>query len=157
MGYETRTLVTHPTWFLNPTIQKFCDPFYMVVIPHSFKIQLSLIQLFTPQFQNFTNYPHGIFQNSNPNQIFFMEIGRNYLSIIVFIVNNFIVLVPYNVVVCFACLMAMNLMSIKTLPMCLQTPLMCLQPPLFVALKEILYQPCFVLIRLFAKDDMFSK
>ena len=86
-----------------------------------------------------------------------MEIGRNYLSIIVFIVNNFIVLVPYNVVVCFACLMTMNLMSIKTLPMCLQTPPMCLQPPLFVVLKEILYQTCFVLIRLFAKDDMFSK
>ena len=55
-----------------------------------------------------------------------------------------------NVIIWFVFLMAMNRMSIKTPPMCLQ-------PPLFVALKEMLYQPCFVLIRLFAKDNMFSK
>ena len=96
----TRNLSAHPAQLLNPTISKFCHSSYMVIITlHNSKILLSLHCFLTPQFQTFTNLITGIFGVRNLTffffLIFFFEIGRNYLSIIVNTIINITMLQCY--------------------------------------------------------------
>ena len=97
----TRNLSAHPAQLLNPAISKFCHSSYMVIITlHNSKILLSLHCFLTPQFQTFTNLITGIFGVRNLTYfifflIFFFEIGRNYLSIIVNTIINITMLQCY--------------------------------------------------------------
>ena len=89
---------THPAWLSNPTISKFCHPSYMVIIPHNFKILLSLLWL--SHFQNFKILlllQMEFFWIGNPTYIC-LEKGINYVSIIITIVSNIAVLVSHSVI-----------------------------------------------------------
>ena len=137
----------------------------MVIIFHSFKTLLSLLGFLSPQFQNFTklSHHHGIFSDwlPNPTYLFFIyfliylfifEICRNYMSIIITIVSNITVSVSRNIIF-FGFFMPMSHGVNKKTPSSVSPHL----PGLFVVLQEILYQPSFAVIKLFAKDNAFSK
>ena len=81
---------------LNPTISKFCHFFYMVIALYSLNILLSLLLLSYLTISIF-------YQPNNWNSFllviplnFYLEIGRNYVSIIITIISNIIVLVSDN-------------------------------------------------------------
>ena len=90
----TRNLCAHPAQLLNPTISKFCHFSYMVITLHNSKILLFLHCFLTQQIQTFTNLLIGIFRLVIPLN-FFLELGRNYVSIIVTIISNITVLQHY--------------------------------------------------------------
>ena len=50
----------------------------------------------TPQYQTVTNPLHGISWIDYPTE-FFLEIGRNYVSVIITILDNTTVLVSHNI------------------------------------------------------------
>ena len=90
---------------------------------------------------------------------FFLEILRNYMSIIITIVSNIILSVSHNIIF-------LKFFMPMTHGVNKKTPLSAfsyLPPPtrflpgLFVVLQEILYQLSFAMIRLFTKDHAFSK
>ena len=66
----------------------------MVITLHNSKILLFLHCFLTQQIQTFTNLLIGIFRLVIPLN-FFLEIGRNYVSIIVTIISNITVLQHY--------------------------------------------------------------
>ena len=74
------------------------------------------------------------------------------MSIITTIFSNITVLVSHNIIF-FRFFMAMSHHGVnKKTPSSVSSHL----PSLFVDLEEILYQPSFAVIRLFAKDNAFS-
>ena len=80
---------------IEPHNFKICYSSYMVIITlYNSKILLSLHCFLTPQFQTFTNLLIGIFESSNSTQ-FFLEVERNYASIIVTIISNITALQCY--------------------------------------------------------------
>ena len=89
---------------------------------------------------------------------YFFEIGRNYMSIIITIVSNTNVLVSHNII-CFGFFMSMSHAVNKKTPLSVFSYL---PPParfslgLRFVLQEILYQPFFVVIRFFTKDNVFA-
>ena len=90
---ETYVLILHSYW--TPQFQNFCHSSYMFMITlYNSKILLSLHCFLTPQFQTFTNLLIGIFESSNSTQ-FFLEVERNYASIIVTIISNITALQCY--------------------------------------------------------------
>ena len=144
----------------------------MVIISHSFKTLLSLLGFLTPQIHNFSilspwnffglvPYPTYLFT------FYFLELCRNYMSIIITIIGNNTVLVSHNLIL-FGFFMSMS-HGVKKKRLLQVPPSRPLPPPppppsptsvlpgLFVVSQEILYQPSFAVIRLFAKDISFSK
>ena len=102
------------TWFFKMFFNKGlikCEKFVSCLTQHSKKYwkwpetyKLILHCYWTPQFQNFTNLPIGIFGVSNPLLFFFcflllfcfvLRFLRNYVSIIVNIISNNTVLMCY--------------------------------------------------------------
>ena len=76
---------------------------------------------------------------------FFLEIGRNYVSIIITIISNITVLVSHNVI-CFRYFIPMSHGVSKNAPPILSPiPPTRFSPELFVILQKILYQPFFAL------------
>ena len=137
----------------------------MVIISHSFKTLLSLLGFLTPQIDNFSilspwnffglvPYPTYLFT------FYFLELCRNYMSIIITIIGNNTVLVSHNLIL-FWFFMSMS-HGVKKKRLLQVSPSSSIPPTsvlpgLFVVLQEILYQPSFAVIRLFAKDISFSK
>ena len=71
----------------------------MVITLHNLIILKSLAFSITPQFQNLTNPPHGIFGLEILLKLF-LDIDRNYVSVIITIISNIIALVS-RIVICF--------------------------------------------------------
>ena len=127
----------------------------MLVIPHSYH----WYRILTPQFQNFTNSPHGNFLICNPSY-FFLVIGRNNVSISITIVSNITVLVSHIVIIWFGYVKPMihgvNKNSSQLPPTTTSLPSAGFSPGMFVVLQEKLYQPCFGVIRLFSEDNALT-
>ena len=87
------------SWLSNSVISKFCHFSYMFVIFHNFKALLSLLWLSHPTI--LPTFHHGIFSDWKSLLIIiiiiFLEIGWNYMSIIITVVSNITVLVSTNV------------------------------------------------------------
>ena len=137
----------------------------MVIISHDFKALPSLIWLSHSTTQNFINFSSfNFFGLGIPLFIFllFLETGKNYImSIIITIVRNITVLRSQNIIF-FRFFMPMSHgVFKKTLPSASPPPTSLspsrFSPGLFVALQEMLDQPSTAVIRLFAKDNAFSK
>ena len=137
----------------------------MVIISHSFKTLLSLLGFLTPQFQNFTNLSPWNFFRLVPNPTYFyfylliyLEICRNYTSVIITIVSNITVLVSHDIIF-FGFIMPMshgvNKKTSSSVSPYLHLPYQVFTK--FVVLQEMHYQISFAVIRLFAKDNAFSK
>ena len=84
--------------------------------------------------------------------LFIFEICRNYMSIIITIVSNITVSVSRNSIF-FGFFMPMSHGANKKTRSSVSLHL----PGLFVVLQELLYQSSFAVIRLFVKDNAFSK
>ena len=85
-------LILHSYW-----TPQFCNSSYMVIILYNLKILLSLLLLSQPTIQKFFQPANWIFVGLVIPLIFyylfFLEIGRNYASIIITIISNTTVLV----------------------------------------------------------------
>ena len=115
----------------------------MAFSPHNFKILATLHM-----------YLFGLVIPLN----LFLEIDRNYESIIITVISNITVLVSQNVF-CLGYSMPMSYgVNEKTLPIVSLPPFVLsrFSPSLFVVLQGILYQPFFVLIRLLPKIIHFQ-
>ena len=103
----TRNLGARSAWLLKPTISKFCHSSYMVITLQNLKILQSLLLLSHPTISKFYQLARWIFWGvSNPSW-FFLEISRNYASIIITIISNITVIVSHNVT-CFGYFMPMS-------------------------------------------------
>ena len=87
-----------------------------------------------------------------------MEINRNYVLIIITIINNITVLVPHNVI-CFKYFMPMSHGDNKNRPSIVSLspfPLTWFSQGLLDVSKEILFKPSFALIKLLSKIMHFQ-
>ena len=102
----TRNLGAHPAQLLNLKISKLCYSFYMVITHHNLKYCYPSYCFLIPQFQNFINLAHEffLFQYS---YLIFLQIGRNYVSIIITVISNISVLVSHNAI-CSGCFMPLS-------------------------------------------------
>ena len=101
---------------IEPHKFKICHSFYMVITLHNLKIQLSLLLLSHPTTSKFyqpTNW--NFFWVSSPTCFVFLEIGRNYVPVIIAIISNITLLVSHNVI-CFGYYMPMSHGMIKKAP-----------------------------------------
>ena len=87
----------------------------MVITCNNLKILLSLTLLLSlHNFKTLPTFHMEIFGVSNPSK-FFLEIGRNYVSIIITIIINITVLVSHNVI-CFGCFMRKSHSANRNVP-----------------------------------------
>ena len=102
-----RNLSAHPTQLLNSTISKFRCFSYMVIALYNLNILLSLQLLSDPTCSKFYQPTNWNFFGLIIPLNFYLEIGRNYVSIITTIISNIIVLVSHNAI-CFGYFIPMN-------------------------------------------------
>ena len=87
----------------------------MVITPHNFTVLLSLLCLSHPTISNFINPPHRIFWFGNLPH-FFLEIVKNYASVITTIVSNIAVLVSHSAIFFQYCMPMSHGVNKKTPP-----------------------------------------
>ena len=132
----------------------------MVIIPHNFKILLSLLWLSLSRISKCCQpSTWSFFRSVIPLNFFFFKTGKNNLSIIITIVGNINVLVSHNVIF-FGYFMPETWCQLEDSSNCLPPIALSpfrFSPGLSVVLLKILSQPSFALIKLFAKNNIFSK
>ena len=145
-----RNLGTHTAWLLN--IHGYHTP----------QLQNIAILVMAFSFQNFKMLPTlhmEFFRSVIPLNFFFFKTGKNNLSIIITIVGNINVLVSHNVIF-FGYFMPETWCQLEDSSNCLPPIALSpfrFSPGLSVVLLKILSQPSFALIKLFAKNNIFSK
>ena len=102
----TRNLGAHPAQLLNPQFQNFAISLHGVSF-HNLKILLYLLLFSRPTISKFYQPANCFFfWVSNPTQLF-LEIGRNYVPIIITVSSSITVLVSHNVF-CFIYFMSLS-------------------------------------------------
>ena len=109
MGNDKK--LTHPAWLSNPTDLKSCHPSYVVIIPNSFNILLSLLWLSPSTASKFRSSTWNFFRlASDPIYfftylcIYFLDKGKNYVSfrititVLLYCYYNITVLPPHNII-----------------------------------------------------------
>ena len=94
----TRNLSAHPAQLLNPIISKFRYLSYVVITLYNLNILLSLVLLSHSTISKFYQPTNSIFWGLVIPLNFFLEIGKNYVSIIITIISNITLLVSHNII-----------------------------------------------------------
>ena len=103
----TRDVGVHPAQLLKPTVSKFSHSFYMVITLQNLKLLISLLFLSHSTISKFYQLAIWNLFALVIKINFFLEIIRNYASIIITMINNISVLVPHSVI-CFGYFMPMS-------------------------------------------------
>ena len=139
----TRNLSAHPALLLNPTISEFCHHSHMVITFYNLNILLSLLLLSHPTVSKLYQPTVGIFFGL-VIPLNFLEIGRNYVSIIITNISNITVL-------CHTVLFTLDILCVRAMVSIRRV--LQLSPPslsftrfssgLLVVWQEIVYQSSF--------------
>ena len=104
----TRDVGVHPAQLLKLTVSKFSHSFYMVITLQNLKLLISLLFLSHSTLSKFYQLAiWNLFALVIKFFFFFLEIIRNYASIIITTINNISLLVPRSVI-CFGYFMPMS-------------------------------------------------
>ena len=117
---STRNLGAHPSQLQNSIYSKLCYSSYMVVTSNNFKCCYRCYCFLTHKFKILPTYHIEFFCFSSPT-FFFLQIGRNYVSILTTIITNVTVLVLHSVI-CFGCFMPCIMVSNKKVPPIVSPP-----------------------------------